>query len=199
MSTARMNLTISWQNIRTFLTHFLWTGKDHLEFQSQRDRMDDPEFHEESKMLSSDVADRFDSESKMYLAKLRRMEAWRTHSYFSEDWMLKGDKWQYLSEVFFTPRLDSRTSGARQDLSIDPDYLKNKFFPQALNEVMPSEERSDTSHPEPAIMVRAYKDQSPLAASACWDGGKPEVERAFDGVFPGLILGIRFVGRRSRT
>ena len=77
---------------------------------------------------------------------------------------------------------------------IDPDYLNSTFFPQALNEVMPSEERTDTSHPEPAIMVRAYRDQSPFAASACWDGGKPEVERPFDGVFQGLILGIGFHG-----
>jgi signal transduction histidine kinase len=29
-----------------------------------------------------------------------------------------------------------------------------------------------------------------LAASACWGGGKPEVERPFDDVFHGLILGI---------
>jgi signal transduction histidine kinase len=173
---------------------FLWTGKGHLEFQSQRDRMDDPEFHGESKMLSSDVADTFDSESKMYLAKLRRMEAGGHHTYFSEDWMLKGDKWQYLSEVFFTPKGSTPEHPALGGFVIDPDYLNNTFFPQALNEVMPSEERSDASHPEPAIMVRAYRDQSPFAASACWDGGKPEVERPFDGVFQGLILGIGFHG-----
>jgi signal transduction histidine kinase len=33
-----------------------------------------------------------------------------------------------------------------------------------------------------------------LAASACWDGGKPEVQRPFDNVFNGLVLGIGFHG-----
>ncbi len=73
---------------------FLWTGKGRLDFQSQRDRMDDPDFHEESRMLSSDLGDTFDSESKMYLAKLRKMEAGGHHVYFTDDWALKDDKWQ---------------------------------------------------------------------------------------------------------
>jgi signal transduction histidine kinase len=33
-----------------------------------------------------------------------------------------------------------------------------------------------------------------LAASICWDGGSPEVERGFTNVFPGLILGIKLRG-----
>jgi signal transduction histidine kinase len=173
---------------------FLWTGKGHLEFQSQSERMENPEFHEEDKMLSSDVADWFDSESKMYLAKLRKMEGGGHHVYFTDDWVFKDDKWQYLSVVFFTPKGSNPEHPALAGFVFDPDYLKNTFFPQALNEVMPSEERSDASHPEPAIMIRSAKDQAPFAASACWDGGKPEVERPFDSVFNGLILGIGFHG-----
>ena len=173
---------------------FLWTGKGHLEFRSQPDRMDDPEFHEESKMLSSDVADWFNSESKMYLAKLKKDGRRRTPHLLQSDWVFKDDKWQYVSVVFFIPKGSTPEHPALAGFSIDPDYLKNTFFPQALNEVMPSEERSDASHPEPAIMVRSARDQSPFAASACWDGGKPEVERPFDSVFPGLILGIGFHG-----
>lgn len=173
---------------------FLWRGKGHLDFESQPDRMDDPEFHEESKMLSSDVADSFDNESKMILAKLRRMEAGGHHVYFTYDWVLRGDKWQYLSEVYFIPKGSSSERPAFAGFVFDPDYLKDTFFPQALNEVMPSEERSDASHPEPAIMIRSMKDPATLAASACWAGGKPEVERPFDSVFNGLILGIGLHG-----
>jgi signal transduction histidine kinase len=174
---------------------FLWTGKGHLEFQSQRDRMDDPEFHDENKMLSSDVADWFDSDAKMYLAKLRKMDAMGGHhTMFMSDWVLKSEKVQYMSVGFFMPKGSTPEHPALAGFVFDPDYLKNTFFPQALNEVMPSEERSDASHPEPAIMIRSAKDQSPFAASACWDGGKPEVERPFDSVFNGLILGIGFHG-----
>jgi len=173
---------------------FLWTGKGHLEFQSQPDRMDDPQFHDESKMLASDVSDELESESRMILAKLKRLEAGGHHVYFTNDWVFKDDKWQYLSEVLFIPKGSSPEHPAFAGFAFDPDYLKNTFFSQALNEVLPSEEHSDPSHPETAIMVRSAKDQSPLAASACWDGGKPEVERPFDSVFNGLILGIGFHG-----
>src|ERR1700744_5906117 len=130
---------------------FLWTGKGHLEFQSQRDRMDDPEFHDENKMLSSDVADWFDSESKMYLAKLRKMDTMGGHhTMFMSDWVLKNEKFQYMSVGFFMPKGSTPEQPSRAGVGGDSDYLKNTFFPQALNDVMPSEERSDASHPEPA-------------------------------------------------
>ncbi len=173
---------------------FLWTGKGHLDFESQPDRMEDPEFLDERKMVSSDIEQMFDSESMMYLAKLRRMEAGGHHVYFTDEMVFKDDKWQYESVVFFTPKGANPEHRALAGFAIDPDYLKNTFFPQALNEVMPNEERSDASHPEPAIMVRGAKDPSVIAASACWDGGKPEVERPFDSVFNGLILGIGLHG-----
>ncbi len=51
--------------------------------------------------------------------------------------------------------------------------------------------QNDPSHPQLAMMIRKAKEQAPLAASLCWDGGTPEVERRFDRVFSGLILGIR--------
>jgi signal transduction histidine kinase len=76
----------------------------------------------------------------------------------------------------------------------DTDYLSNKFFPQALNEVLPNQNTNDTSHPQPVIMVRTAKEDAPLAASMGWDGGSPEVERDFEGVFPGLILEIKTRG-----
>ena len=72
--------------------------------------------------------------------------------------------------------------------------MKNRFFPQALNEVVPRQNEGDTSHPQTAIMVRTEKEENPLAASDYWDGGWPEVERPFEDVFPGLILGIKLRG-----
>jgi signal transduction histidine kinase len=173
---------------------FLWTAKGHFDFQSQPGRMDDPEFHDQSKMVSSDLEEMFDSESKIFLSKLRKMEASGHRTLIQNDWMFRDDKWQYVSLVLFTPKGSSSEHPALAGFAFDPDYLRNTFFPQALNEVLPSEERTDPSHPEPAITVRSGKELSPFAASACWDGGKPEVERTFDSVFNGLILGIRLHG-----
>jgi signal transduction histidine kinase len=113
---------------------------------------------------------------------------------FMGDAVLKDDKWQYVSVVFFIPKGSTPEHPALAGFVLDPDYMKNTFFPRVLNEVVPNAEHNDPSHPEPSIMIRTAKDPSVLAASACWSGGKPEVERRFDGVFDGLILGIGLHG-----
>ena len=174
---------------------FLWTGKGHLEIRSQPDRMGDPEFDEEGKEFSSMLGPWFDLESEDYIAKLKKIEAVEgRHVYLTNNWVPGATKWQYQSFVLFMPRGSTAEHPALAGFVYDTDYLKNKFFPQALNEVLPDQNRNDTSHPQPAIMVRTAKDQAPLAASVCWDGGSPEVERSFDSVFPGLILGIKLRG-----
>ncbi len=174
---------------------FLWAGKGHLESQSQPDRMSDPEFVEESKKFSSMIGPWFDLESEDFIARVKKIKAVEgRHVYLTNNWVTRGDKMQYQSLVIFMPRGSTAEHPALAGFVYDTDYLSNKFFPQALNEVLPNQNQNDTSHPQPVMMVRTAKDHDPLAASICWDGGSPEVERAFDGVFPGLILGIKLYG-----
>src|ERR1700756_1637861 len=177
------------EDLESFLTAhpnvshaFIWNGKGHLEWQSQPGMMDDPEFREESKSLSSDIETWLGLESDSYLYKLKKMEAGDGHhALITNEWVHKGDKMQYLSAAYFTPHGSSAEHPALAGFIYDADFMANTFFPQALNQVVPDEGHNDASHPEPAIMVRTAKDQTPLAASACWDGSRPEVERAFDG------------------
>jgi len=96
--------------------------------------------------------------------------------------------------VLFLPRGSTPEHPALAGFIYNTDYLKNTFFPQALNEVLPAENRGDASHPRTAIMVRTEKDKYPMAASTYWDGGPPEVERPFEDVFPMLVLGIKLRG-----
>ena len=173
---------------------FLWTGKGHLESQSQPDRMSDPEFVDEGKKFSSMMGGWFDMESSDEIAKLKKMEATEGRRVSLDGWLVtKDDKLQYQSWVVFIPRGSTAEHPALAGFAYDTDYLRDKFFPQALNEVLPNQDQNDTSHPT-TIMVRTSKDHTPFAASACWDGGSPEVERSFDGVFPGLILGAKLRG-----
>ena len=173
---------------------FLWTGKGHVESQSQPDRMSDPEFVEEGKKFSSMIGPWFDLESNDYITKLKKIEAMEGRRvYLRDNWVTRGDKMLYQSLVLFMPRGSTAEHPALAGFVYDTDYLSNKFFPQALNEVLPNQNRNDTSH-EPVIMVRTAKDHAPLAASICWDGGAPEVERGFEGAFPGLILGMKLRG-----
>ncbi|HYV74658.1 MAG TPA: HAMP domain-containing sensor histidine kinase [Candidatus Binatia bacterium] len=174
---------------------FLWKSQGKLIFQSQPRRANDPEFREEGRRLASSVQNWFDLGSKEYALKLKKFEASAGRKVFiTSNWIAKGDKWQYQSVVLFVPRGSTSDHLALAGFAYDADYLANTFFPQALNTVLPDQDPNDTSHPQTAIMVRTAKDQSPLAASVCWDGGGPEVERSFETVFPGLILGIKLRG-----
>jgi len=174
---------------------FLWTGKGHLEIQSQPDRMSDPESEEERSKLSSMIGHWFELESNDLVAKLKKIQTMEGRRvYFDSNWVPRGDKWQYQSLVIFRPRGSTAEYPALAGFVYDADYLSNKFFPQALNEVLPNQNTNDTSHPQPVMMVRTAKEHVPLAASDGWDGGSPEVERSFEGVFPGLILGIKLRG-----
>jgi signal transduction histidine kinase len=173
---------------------FLWTGKGHFEVQSQPDRTSDPEFVDEGKMFLSMMGPAFDLESKDWIAKLKKIEAVDgRHVYLTNNWVTRDDKMEYQSMVIFRPRGSTAEHPALAGFIYDTDYLSDKFFPQALNEVLPDQNGNDTSH-QPVIMVRLAKDHAPFASSICWDGGLPEVERSFDGVFPGMILGIKLRG-----
>jgi len=174
---------------------FLWKSQGKLAFQSQPRRANDPDFRDEGKKLASSVENWFDMGSKEYALKLKKFEASEGRKvYITSNWIPKGDKWEYQSLVLFVPRGSTSDHPALAGFAYDADYLANTFFPQVLNTVLPDQNPYDTSHPQPAIMVRTARDQSPLAASICWDGGVPETERGFESVFPGLILGMKLRG-----
>ena len=174
---------------------FLWTGKGKLEFRSQTNQMKDYQFCAESAKLSTDLGGWWDIEGKDLTAKLWRIERKEgQHFLFLDHAVTRGDKMVYQSLVVFLPRGSTPEHPALAGFIYDTDYLKNEFFPHALNEVLPNQNERDRSHPQTAIMVRAERDHYPLAASAYWDGGSPEVERPFEDAFPGLILGIKLRG-----
>jgi hypothetical protein len=176
------------------ITHaFLWRGKGDLELRSQPVRMIDSDFQAENKKLADDLGRGFELWSEEHIANLKRNEAADgRHVDITSEWITRGDKLQYESFVYFLPRGSTPDHPALAGFVYDEDYLKNSFFPQALNEVLPDQNPNDTSHqPQSGIMIRKDKDQVPFAASLCWDGGTPEVERGFGSVFQGLILGIR--------
>jgi signal transduction histidine kinase len=173
---------------------FLWTGKGKLEFQSQASRMQDPQFCTESRAFSSDLGAWWDLEGKDYIAKIKKLEAAEgRHSLIMEHWVNRDEKMQYQSLVLFVPRGSTPEHPALAGFMYDTNFLKNVFFPQALTGVLPAHQ-NDAAHPQTAITVRTVKDYLPLAASEYWDGGSPEVERPFEDVFPGLVLGIKLRG-----
>lgn len=175
---------------------FLWSGKNNFEFQSQSGRMmHDRQFCAESQMYSSEFRGWWDLEGKDWVVKVKKFEAATgRHVFFMEHPVTRGEKMQYQSLVLFVPRGSTPERPVLAGFVYDTDYLKNKFFPQALNEVLPDQMENDTSHPQKGLMVRYEKDDYPLATSAYWDGGSSEEERPFKNVFNGLVLGIKVRG-----
>jgi signal transduction histidine kinase len=172
---------------------FIWTGKDSMTFRSQPDRMSDPDFRAESKKLATELGGWFDLDSEEHIGKVKGFEAAEGRRVFlmAEPHVMRGDKLEYETFAYFIPRGSSPDHPALAGFAYDEDYLRDKFFPRVLYEVLPGGSQNDPMHPQLAMTVRKEREQTPLAASVCWDGGIPEVERDFMGVFSGLILGIR--------
>jgi signal transduction histidine kinase len=190
------------EEIDTFLTThpdiadaFIWTGKGSFEFRSQASRMQNSQLCAESRMLSSEIGTWLDMGGKEFIAKLKKIEATEgRHVYITPYEITRGDKMEYQSLVLFLPHGSTPEHPALAGFLYDTDYLKNKFFPQAFNEVLPSQIESESSRPQTAIMVRTERDPYPMVASAYWDGGSPEVERPFENVFTSYVLGIKLRG-----
>ncbi len=178
------------------ITHaFLWTGKGNLDFRSQPDRMTDPAFQTEHKEIASELEHVLDMWSGDYIDKVKKNGVLEgRHVYISSESVPRGDKILIESFVSFLPPGSTHEHPALAGFVYDEDYLRNNFFPQALKDVLLDQNANDTSHPPPSIIIRKGKEQAPLAASLQWDGGAPELEREFGGVFQGLTLGIRPFG-----
>jgi signal transduction histidine kinase len=111
--------------------------------------------------------------------------------------------------IFAFPRAqkDQSVLGA---VSFDPTYLKQKFFPQLLEESTSqklSDDPQDANEPEdqrlamlvfPADALHAETER-PIAMSTGWNGGKPEVSLNLDNPFRGLALGVKFQGTTAQA
>jgi signal transduction histidine kinase len=190
-------------NLKAFLAShpdvahaFIWNGKSKLVFESQPERMGDPEFEQDRMNLSAMVGSLFEGESSEYFMKLKKMAKMEDRrAVFEYMYVPRGDKWEYRSVVIFIPRESTSEEPELAGFIYDSDYLREKFFPQILNVVCPYKgSGNNSSEPQAAIMVRTAKSPALLASSSAWDGGTPEVERKFESAFPGLILGMKFRG-----
>src|SRR5258706_5134668 len=81
--------------------------------------------------------------------------------------------------------------------TFDPCFLKQTLFSGVLDEV--SQKSNDDGGNPRALMIYAPdpdmgKEIKPLAATAGWGDGKPEVMRKFDDSFRGLALAIKYQG-----
>ena len=179
-----------------YIAHvFLYDPENGLVFRSQPHRLQDPGFQAEgdefSKMantwLKIDFAD--------FTKKLAKMEHKGTPYVCDANWVTRGDKHVYSSAAYFL-KTDEETG--RQFIAgmvFDADYLRDQFFPEMIENVMNRNlSEGQNGATRAAMMLHPKSESTPLAASAGWDGGIPEVERNLEGAFPGLALAIKLHG-----
>jgi signal transduction histidine kinase len=195
---------------------FLFDSKKGIIIQSQHDPVSEKEAAESAKMYSG----WFGLEGP-YLCEQLRKKSQPIMWYLFEEEHPGGS--MYLSTAIFSfPEL-GRERTILGGVRLDPTYLKQTFFPEILEEVTSQNFTNDPEqlygqgfhelmpnevidHPDQRLAMMVYpadtfkaEPDRPLAISAGWGGGKPEVSYKLDDPFRGLALGIKFQGTTAEA
>jgi signal transduction histidine kinase len=178
-----------------WLAHAFLYDEKGLVFRSQPQQMGDKYIHEEHEHMAESYRTWFGVEGQMVVEGIHKRP--RAIS-FSGGQIKRGDKDAYIATALFVLPQISSDRAVVAGVTFDPCYLKGTLFPQALEEFV-TKKVSDQGGNPLAMMVYSTDVESgheikPLAASAGWGEGKPEVSRKFEDVFPRLALGIKFQG-----
>jgi signal transduction histidine kinase len=172
---------------------FVYEPNGRLTFRSQPSRLKDASFRTEGDSLASMTTSWMQVEYKDQVKELAEMSKKGKPYYFFDNWAPRGDKKLYQSVALF---LVPDVTGERKaigGMAFDAEYLRDQFFPEMLDSLLThQEERGDKNHV--VMMVHPRHEATPMAASAGWDGGEPEVERNLEGAFPNLTLAIKLPG-----
>ncbi len=174
---------------------FLYDPDKGLVFRSQPHRLQDPDFRAEADSLFKMYDGWIKMEYKELAEKMTKMEKKGTPYYFYPNSPPRGDKHVYQSAAMFMKIDDANGNKAIGGMAFDAEFLRDQFFPEMLGTVMSrnlGEGQGDKNHA--VMMVHPRNETYPLAASADWDGGLPEVERNMEAVFPGLTLAVKLKG-----
>lgn len=188
---------------RPYLAHaFVVDAANGMIQRSNRERLRNDEwFAKEAKELVESHSVWMKMEAKGMSKRLRAAEEKKELPYyFYGMFFARGDGEVYENMALFPLAQESSESQALGGVIFDGEYLASNFFPSALNELVTmdlagvSKGNSKTVNPV-VMMIRPKKmGMKPIATSAHWDGGKPEVERGFEMAFPALMLAIKFKG-----
>jgi len=180
---------------RPWMSHaFLYDDKG-LVFRSQPGLMGDKYFREEHDHMTESY--------RLWLGKQGKMEVEMIHKRprdisfaFGQVKRENGDT--YVAGAMFVLPQTSTDRVVLGGVSYEGCYLNGIMFQGILDEMV-SQKSTDEGGNRLAMMIypadtEMGKEIKPLAVSAGWGDGKPEVTRKFDDVFRGLALGIKFQG-----
>jgi signal transduction histidine kinase len=175
---------------------FVYSPENGMIFRSQSERLKKDEgFRDEANYLSEMFANWFKIEFKGEAEKLAHSEKKGMPYLFEGDWVPRGNRHVFQSTALFLVKDQNTASLAIAGVALDAEYLRNRFFPEMLDEVINrnvADAQTDKNHA--VMMLRGKYESSAIAQSTGWDGGAPEIERNLEGAFPGLTLAIKLRG-----
>jgi len=195
---------------------FLYDAKTGTVVEPQRAVMSEKEAGESAKMYSA----WFGLEGAYLCDVLRRKP--KPIMWMASESERSGHLGYSTTAIFSFPQI-GRDRPVLGGVSFDPDFLKNKFFPELLEEMtspgfvsdpeqMYAQEfhelmpREAIEHPDQKLAIMVYpadtfkaEPDRPLAVSAGWGSGKPEISYKLDDPFRGLALGIKFQGTTAEA
>jgi signal transduction histidine kinase len=178
---------------------FLYNPDRGVVFASREARMQEPDFRAESQDLEKMTPDWMKVDYVQLVKEFRGMESkGKLPLYFGHNVVPRGDKHEYQSiALFLVPQTPEETPTIG-GLAFDADYLRDQFFPKMLASLISQNyaevQRDKSNYGRVAMMLHLKGEPAPLAMSAEWDGGAPEMERNLEGAFPGLTLAIKLQG-----
>lgn len=174
---------------------FLYDAEKGFIFRSQPRPTTDQYFRAEHDRMSETLRGWFGLEARMICEGMRKKR--RPVTWYGEQ-TKREDGYGYVASAFFTLPQLPKDRVVLGGISIDSDYLKDTFFPEAFAELV-SQKVSEDSENRVAMVVYPTESDGGQGgkwhvASSGWREGKPEVTRNLDEVFRGLAMGIKFEG-----
>ena len=176
---------------------FLYDKKNNLMIsRAQPARDKDPDFCTRTQDAINMIATWFPLEAGDMSMRVRIMEEKdEPPVVITGEWMHQDNQYHYQTLIYFLPPHTAKDRVVLGAVAFDEDYLKNTFMPAMMKEVLSSKSEVLKGDNPPVMMIRPSKgDYTPWVSSGNWADGKPEAERAFQWVFPGLTAAIKYQG-----
>jgi len=178
-----------------WLTHVFIYEDDVLVLRTQPGQMDDNYIRKEHEHIAESYPGWFGIEGKSIVEGLYKKKRPMSFSTYQTK---RANGNVYMTSAMFVLPDYSKDKVALGGVTFDSCYLENTFFPGVLEEQI-TEKMTDQGGNPLAMMVypadmEMGPEAKPLATSAGWGEGKPEVTRKLDDVFRGLALGIKYQG-----
>jgi signal transduction histidine kinase len=176
-----------------WVSHAFLFDEKGFELRSQPQQMSDRYFREEHEQLAESYRGWFSMDGKVTVATVHKKPR---AIMFTPVMGKRADGPAYSTiAVFVMPQI-AKDRVVLGGVCFDPSYLKQTIFPEMIEETVNAKYQGGNKLA--LIVYPPYlgdgQQAKPLAVSAGWGDGKPEVTRKLEDVFPRLSLGIKYQG-----